>query len=308
MYKRQPYLQPGDVVAIMAPAGSITNEGIQPAVKMLGEWGYKVRTGQTIGLKENTFAGTDAQRLADLQTMLDDKEVKAILCARGGYGLIRIGDEINWRAFLKNPKWIIGFSDVTTLHCHINNRLGIATIHSKMCNSFPASRAAADDVQRRTIDSIQDCLSGKPLRYEAAPNNSNIAGVAEGYLIGGNMKTIESMLGSPSEPDTKNRLLFLEDTGEYLYSIDRMFYTLLRAGKLSKLKGLIIGGFKIKPDDAGEEFGQALEEIITEKVKGFGYPVAFNFPVGHQKENYALKCGCRYQLTVNNLGTALSEA
>ena len=303
-----PYLSPGDLIGIMAPAGYISLEDIQPAVQKLNEWGYKVRVGNTIGLRQNSFAGSDEQRLQDLQYMLDDSSLKAILCARGGYGLIRIIDKINWQRFSRNPKWIIGFSDVTTLHCHISSRLGIATIHSKMCNSFPKNWNLADEVQKATIESINNCLTGKQLSYNAPHNTANKPGQCKGLLVGGNLKTIESLLGSSSDLKTKNKILFLEDTGEYLYSLDRMFCTLLRSGKLSSLSGLIIGGFKTKKDDEGEEFGKTVEEIITEKTASFNYPVAFNFPVGHQKENFALKCGCSYKMVVDASGTTLIEA
>jgi len=302
-----PYLKKGDLVGICSPAGYITVEEIQPAILKLKEWGFTVKIGNTVGKKDFTFGGTDEERTKDLQEMLDDKNIKAILCARGGYGVIRIIDSIDFTQFIQKPKWILGFSDATVFHSHINKNFGIASIHSKMCNSFPADWFAADAVQRETIDSIRKCISGEKMQYEFSANTNNKMGMAEGKLTGGNLKTIESLAGSKSDIHTAGKILFVEDTGEYLYSIDRMFWNLKRSGKLNRLKGLIIGGFKNKKDDEGDEFGKTLEEIVLEKTKGSDYPVCFDFPVGHQKNNVALKCGIKHQLIVNTAVCTLKE-
>lgn len=294
-----PYLKSGDTIGITCPAGYITTEDIQPAVNKLKEWGFATRIGTTVNKKDFTYGGTDAERLEDFQQMLDDDRVKAILCARGGYGAVRIIDAINFKKFAKKPKWIIGFSDITVLHSHIHNNYNIPSIHSKMCNSFPADWTKAEPAQIDTINSIRQCLAGEKMRYTVIPNAKNKTGIGEGQLIGGNLKTIESLSGSKSDIDTGGKILFVEDTGEYLYSIDRMFWNLKRTGKLSKLKGLIIGGFKIKRDDEGEEFGKSLEDIVLEKVAAYDYPVCFDFPVGHQKNNFALKCGINHRLGVH---------
>ncbi len=300
-------LKPGDTIGITSPAGFITLAELQPALLKLKEWGFNAVIGNAIGKSDFTFGGTDEERLQDLQQMLNDKNIKAILCARGGYGSIRFVDKIDLTGFKKNPKWIIGFSDVTVLHSHINRNCNVASIHSKMCNSFPENWSLAEPVQKESIESIRQCLLGEKMVYSAVPNINNKSGLATGSLVGGNLKTLESLAGSSSDISTKNKILFVEDTGEYLYSIDRMFWNLKRSGKLSQLKALVIGGFKIKKDDAGEEFGKTLEEIVLEKVKEYNYPVCFDFPVGHQKNNFALKCGVQHSIVVNSISVFLKE-
>lgn len=297
-----PYLKTGDMIGICCPAGYITLEDIQPALLKLQEWGFTVKIGDSIGKRDFTFGGTDEERTKDFQQMLDDKMVKAILCARGGYGGVRIIDRIDFKRIKRSPKWIIGFSDATVFHSHINTNYRVASIHSKMCNSFPEDWSKAEPIQKETIESIRQCLAGEKMKYLFTPNENNKTGLAVGELVGGNLKTLEALAGSSSDLQTKDKILFVEDTGEYLYSIDRMFWNLKRSGKLSDLKGLIIGGFKIKPDDAGEEFGKTITQIVLEKVSEYSYPVCFDFPVGHQKNNFALKCG-----VVHTLGVHLNE-
>ncbi len=306
--KMPPYLKPGDCIGITCPAGFITLKDIQPAILKLKEWGFEIKIGETVGKKDFTLGGTDAERLLDFQQLLDDKNVKAILCARGGYGAVRIIDDIDFTQFKKTPKWIIGFSDITVLHSHIHANFGIASLHSKMCNSFPSDWSKAEPIQIETILSIQKALLGEQLQYEAVPNEKNKNGEAKGQLIGGNLKTIESLAGSKSDIHTDGKILFVEDTGEYLYSIDRMFWNLQRNGKLSNLAGLIIGGFKVKAADTpDEEFGKNLYDIVLEKTKNYHYPLCFDFPVGHQKNNFALKCGITHQLSVTATKVSLSE-
>jgi muramoyltetrapeptide carboxypeptidase len=302
-----PYLKPGDTIGISSPAGYISLPEIQSAVQKLIEWGFRVKIGDSIGKRAFTFGGTDEERRNDLQQMMNDRSVKAILCARGGYGGVRIIDGLDFSAFLQYPKWIIGFSDITVLHSHLNRNFGIASIHSKMCNSFPDDWSKAEPIQIETIDSIRKCLIGIKANYIAPPNAFNKPGSATGELVGGNLKTIESLSGSASDINTDGKILFVEDTMEKLYSIDRMFWNLKRSGKLNKLAGLLVGGFKIKPDDPGDEFGYSVGEIVTDKIKEFNYPVCFDFPVGHQKNNYALKCGVVHSLNVTNGVSALFE-
>lgn len=306
-YKIPAYLKPGDTLGITSPAGTITLEEMAPALGVLRGWGYQLKIGAAIGKKEFTRGGTDEERRADLQDMLDDPKVKAILCARGGYGVVRIIDALAWTRFMQNPKWVIGFSDVTILHSHIHRHCRVASIHSKMTNSFPEVWDKALPIQIETILSIKDALAGRKMQYAAAVHAQNRIGVAEGVLVGGNLKLLESMAGTPSDISTAGKILFVEDTGEYLYSLDRMFWNLKRTGKLASLKGLIVGGFSIKPDDEGEEFGKTLQEIVLEKVQEYKYPVCFDFPVGHQRANFALKCGVKHRLSVNHEGTTLSE-
>lgn len=307
-FLQPPYLKPGDLIGITSPAGAITPEEMQPAISVMQSWGYEIRLGDTIGKKEFTRGGTDEERRKDLQQMLDDPGIHAIMCARGGYGSLRIVDQLDWKKFKRHPKWLIGFSDITVLHNHIHSHCRIATIHSKMTNSFPDVWDKAEPVQVQTINSIQDCLAGKKMVYSATPDPQNRDGIAEGILIGGNLKTIETLAGSASDINTDNKILFVEDTGEYLYSIDRMFWNLKRTGKLDKLKGLIVGGFRIRPDDAGDEFGKTLQEIVLEKTMDSRYPICFDFPIGHQRANFAVKCGVQHQLYVKNDRVTLKES
>lgn len=301
------YLKKGDVIGITACAGYITLQEIQPAMQTIEKWGYNVRVGETIGKRDFTFGGTDDERAADFQKMLDDTSIKAILCARGGYGSIRIVDRLKWEKFLKKPKWIIGFSDLTVIHSFINRQFGIASIHSKMCNSFPDDWSTAEPVQIGAIESINKALRGEKMSYIVPVNANNRPGIAEGKLVGGNLKTLETMSATASDLITANKILFVEDTGEYMYSIDRMFWNLKRTGKLSSLKGLIIGGFKVKTDAETEDFGRTLEQVVMEKVQHYKYPVCFDFPVGHQKNNFALKCGIRHRLEINTETCRLTE-
>ena len=301
-------LHKGDTVGITCPAGYITAADTEPAIKQLKAWGFRVALGNTIGRRNFTFGGTDEERLNDLQQMLDDRNIRAILFARGGYGAVRIIDKLNFEKFRQHPKWIIGFSDITTLHCHIHRQLGIATLHAKMCNSFPAEPQGATEEQRIGIESIRQCLTGEDFNYTAPPHPANRIGKASGVLIGGNLSIIESLAGSRSDINTDGKILFLEDTSEYLYNIDRMFWNLKRSGKLSRLAGLIIGGFNIKKeDDPDDTFGIDLTGIVNEKVKGYRYPVCFGFPVGHQKNNQALPCSVNHRLIVSAKGTRLQK-
>ncbi len=302
-----PYLKKGDTIGITSPAGYILLKEIQPAMSLIESWGYRVKIGDTIGKRDFTFGGTDKERTADLQQMLDDRSVKAILCARGGYGAVRIIDELKWDQFKLHPKWIIGFSDITVIHSHLNRNTGIASIHSKMCNSFPDDWSKADPIQVETILSIQKALEGQKIKYPVTPSAYNRQGTAQGVLVGGNLKTLESLAGSASDIKTNGKILFVEDTGEYMYSIDRMFWNLKRSGKLAGLKGLIIGGFKVKTEEGDDEFGKLLQEVVLEKVKEHKYPVCFDFPVGHQKNNFALKCGVIHKLSVQSQECSLNE-
>lgn len=306
-HKVPAYLKEGDIIAITCPSGYITAEEIQPAVSKLEEWGFQVRIGRTVGMRDFTFGGNDDLRTEDLQQYLDDRDIDAILFGRGGYGAVRIIDRVDFSVFKKRPKWIIGFSDATVFHSHINKNFGTPTIHSKMCNSFPEDWSKAEPAQIETINSIRKCLMGDTMEYAALPNDKNRTGTAEGILVGGNLSILQNLAGTKSDILTKDKILFVEDTGEYLYSIDRMFRNLKRTGKLDKLKGLIIGGFKVKADDAGEEFGRTIYDIVTEVVNEFSYPVSFDFPVGHQKNNYALKCGVKHRLEVNTNAVKLIE-
>ncbi|HEY9362031.1 MAG TPA: LD-carboxypeptidase [Chitinophagaceae bacterium] len=304
--KIPPYLKEGDLIAITCPSGFISLEECQPAINKMIEWGFNIRAGDTVGARDFTFAGTDKERIKDFQRMLDDDLVKAIMLGRGGYGAVRIIDAIDFKKFQQKPKWIIGFSDATVFHLHINHNYETATIHSKMCNSFPDDFSKADPTQVDSIDSIRKCLIGDSMKYAAPFNINNRKGTAIGTLIGGNLSIIDNLCGSISDVHTDGKILFIEDVGEYLYKIDGMLWNLKRSGKLKKLRGLIVGGFRTKPDDPGEEFGKTVYEMVMEKVKEYDYPVGFDFPVGHIKENYALKCGMKHEMKITNEGTILT--
>ena len=296
--KYPPYLKKGDTIGITCPSGHISVEEVQPCVTKLQEWGFKVVLGKTVGATDFTFAGSDDLRARDLQSMLDDHSIDAIMLGRGGYGAVRMIDKIDFSKFKKRPKWIMGFSDATVFHLHLGN-LGIPSIHCKMCNSFPDDPATETPEQADSIDSIRRCLIGNKMEYSVSTESKNRPGTATGKLVGGNLSIIQLMCGSKSAIQTDNRILFIEDVGEYMYKLDGMLWNLLRSNKLTRLKGLIIGGFKIKEDDPGEEFGLTLYDIVMEKVKQFSYPVCFDFPVGHIKVNYALRCGIIHRLEVS---------
>lgn len=295
-----PYLKPGDTIGITCPAGFMTLAELQPAIETMKGWGFNLRIGKTVGARDFIFGGTDAQRLSDMQQMLDDPTIQAIMCARGGYGCVRIIDQLDFRKFTEKPKWIIGFSDVTVIHAELNHQFHIASIHSKMCNSFPDHPEQTEKGQWESILSIQQALTGRKIEYPVVYDRANRPGIGEGILAGGNLKTIETLAGSSSDLRTEGMILFLEDVGEYLYSIDRMFYNLKRTGKLDRLSGLLIGAFRVKPDDPGDEFGRSVYNIVLDLVSAYKYPVCFNFPVGHVKTNYALKCGVNHELEVTD--------
>ncbi len=306
--KIPPYLKKGDTIGITCPAGFLTLEEAQPAIKKLEEWGFKIKLGTTIGLRNGTFAGSDAERLTDMQKMLNDNTLQAIMCGRGGYGCNRIMDDLDFTNFSKKPKWLIGFSDITLLHTHINTKLKIATLHSKMCNSFLNDWSKAEPLQLDSINSINNCLQGNKIKYTATLNTNNKLGDSQGVLVGGNLSIIYSAMQTQSELDTTGKILFLEEVGEYLYSMDRMFWNLKRTGKLKNLNGLIIGNCKPKlSEKPEEEFGEDIYTIVKNVTKNYNYPICFDFNVGHQKANFALKCGVIHQLKVTNNTVQLNE-
>jgi len=302
MIETPPYLEKGDVIAIVCPSGYMPVEKASECIRVLNEeWGFRTKVGKTMGNQFNYFSGTDEERLNDFQQMLDDDEVKAILCARGGYGLTRIIDKINFKKFKGQPKWIIGYSDVTILHSHLYSNYYIASIHAPMAAAFNDAGYI-----NRFVQSLRNALEGKKLKYSCEPHECNKKGEAIGELIGGNLALLTHLIGSESDCKTRGRILFLEDVGEYLYNIDRMMYQLKRSGKLSKLAGLIIGGFT-EVKDTEHPFGQTAYEIIHDAVKEYDYPICFDFPVSHGKENYALKIGVGYKLKVGKSKVILEE-
>jgi len=302
MIKIPPYLQIGDTIAIVCPAGFMPFEKAAVCIDTLGKWGYKVKTGATLGgASPNYFSGTDEERLQDLQQMLDDSEVKAILCGRGGYGLTHIIDTIDFSRFRKKPKWIIGFSDITVLHAHIHTNYKIATLHAPMAAAF--NEGGADGPY---VGALRAALEGKPSQYTCAVHPLNRIGEASGELVGGNLSLLAHLSGTDSELKTKGKILFLEDVGEYIYNVDRLLYQLKRNGRLDHLAGLLIGGFT-EMKDTQRPFGKPVYEAIQDVIAEYEYPVSFHFPVSHEKENYTLKVGVEHTLKVEQQTVSLTE-
>ena len=297
-----PYLQKGDTIGIVAPAGFMPIEKMQSCIETLDSWGYTIQLGATThSNSQNYFSGTDEERLNDLQQMLDDKNIKAILCARGGYGVSRIIDRINFKKFRKHPKWVIGFSDITILHSHIFSNYKIASLHAPMAAAFNDG-----ELNNLYILSLKNAIEGKPAHYECPANGFNKTGEAKAQLVGGNLSLLAHLTGTESDIKTKNKILFLEDVGEYLYNVDRLLIQLKRSGKFDKLAGLIIGGFTDNKDTE-RPFGKPVYDIIYEQVSAYDFPVCFGFPVSHEKENYALKIGMSYKLAITNGVSILQE-
>jgi muramoyltetrapeptide carboxypeptidase len=297
-----PYLAPGDTIGVVCPAGFMPADKSATCIEVLQQWGYRVKVGKTVGHQFHYFSGTDAERIADLQEMLDDDSVKAILCARGGYGLSRIIDTLDFMQFERQPKWVIGFSDVTVLHAHIHEQLKIATLHAPMAGAFNEGGHENEFVQ-----SLRTALAGQPGDYSCAVHPFNNIGTAKGQLIGGNLSLIAHLVGSRSSFNTRRKILFLEDIGEYIYNIDRMMIQLKRSGMLEGLAGLIIGGFT-ELKDTLFPFGQEVESILHDHVKNHDYPICFGFPVSHERANYALKEGLEHTLVVGHQKVNLAES
>ena len=302
MTKIPPYLKKGNTIGITCPAGYMAKEKAQTCIETLQQWGFKVMVGKTLGSSsENYFSGTDEERLNELQAMLDDDSIHAILCGRGGYGVSRIIDQLDFTRFKKKPKWIIGYSDITVLHAHIYTNFKTASIHAPMAAAFNNG-----EYNNEYIASLHKAIIGKKANYKCAAHPFNKQGTVTGVLVGGNLSLLAHLVGTPSDIQTKNKILFIEDIGELIYSTDRMLHQLKRSGKFDKLAGLIIGGFT-DAKDTERPFGKAIEEVINDVVKEYDYPVCFNFPVSHSKENYALKVGVTYELKTGRKTVQLSE-
>ena len=291
MIKQPPYLKKGDKVAIVCPAKYLPKP-IDFAIAKLKEWGLEVLIGDSVSAIHHQFAGDDTLRSNDLQKHLDDPDVKAIIAGRGGYGTIRIIDMLDFAKFETSPKWIIGFSDITVLICHLLAKLNTQSIHGQMPYTF-------DDATPESLESLRKALFGAPVTYTYKSHFKNRTGEAEGLLIGGNLTLLTMLEGSSSAPDYTDKILFLEDVGEHEYSIDRMMRMLKRSGKLATLKGLIVGALN-EIEQEKIPFGQTPEEIILEIVKEYDYPVCFNFPIGHIADNRAMVAGAKVQLNVSD--------
>ena len=298
-----PYLKKNDLIGITCPAGYMPAEKAQTCIDTLQSWGYRVLAGSTLGSNStNYFSGSDEERATELQAMLDDASIKAILFGRGGYGMSRIIDRLNFKKFKKHPKWLIGFSDITVMHTHLMAVHKTASLHAPMAAAFNDGEATNDFIQ-----SLRKALKGGKGKFACEPHPKNKPGVATGKLVGGNLALLAHVIGTPSDFDTKNSILFIEDIGEYLYNTDRMLYQLKRSGKLDKITGLIFGGFT-DMKDTERPFGKTIEEILQDICTDLNIPVCFNFPVSHGRENVALKIGVTYNLIVGAKKVSLEEA
>ena len=291
-------LEAGDKVGVISTARKITIEELSPAIKTLESWGLKVVFGINLFQEEDQFSGTVEQRTADLQSMIDDNSIKAILCARGGYGTVQIIDSIDFTNLKINSKWIVGYSDVTVLHSHLNN-LGIASLHATMPINFKSNT-------KESLSSLKNSLFGNLNSIECKAHPLNKFGKIEGDIVGGNLSILYSLLGSQSDIDTTSKILFIEDLDEYLYHIDRMMINLKRNGMLGKLKGLIVGGMSDMNDNS-IPFGKTAEQIILEYTKNYDFPICFGFPVGHLSDNRCVRLGINSVLEISKNGVSLCQ-
>lgn len=293
-------IQKGDTVGLIALACKVNFEILKPAIAwMENVWGLKIILGESLTSEYHQFAGTDTIRANDFQTMLDNPEIKAIFSARGGYGSSRLLDSIDFTAFQKQPKWVIGFSDITAVHCHIHT-LNIESLHATMPKIF------LQEGGEESLESLKKILFGEETNYKIEPHKLNRLGVGEGQIIGGNLAILIHVIGSKSDINYDGKILFLEDINEYLYNIDRMMIQLKRSGKLQNLAGLIVGSFSDCQDNQ-VPFGKTAYEIIEEAVADYDFPVCYGFPVGHEVDNWAIPCGRRLSLSVEEYGVSLKE-
>jgi muramoyltetrapeptide carboxypeptidase len=285
-------LKRGDKVIILSTARKITIKELAIAEKTLSGWGLKVIYGKNIFNEYYQMAGSDEERTNDFQSALDDKTIKAIICARGGYGSVRIVNQLNFKIFSKNPKWLVGYSDVTVLHNVLaRKKINMPSLHSSMPINFPTNT-------KQALETLKQALFGATLRYKVAHHLLNRTGSAEGKLVGGNLSVLYSLQGTKFEIDTRGKILFIEDIDEYLYHIDRMIMNFKLSGKLKKIKGLVVGSFTQIKDNI-IPFGKTAEEIIYDAVKEYDYPVCFNFPAGHLDDNRAIYLNTEARLEVN---------
>ncbi len=290
------YIRANDTVGIISTARKLDAEVLVPFVKVLEDWGLRVKFGKTISLEDHQFAGSDQDRADDLQAFLDDPEIKAIWCARGGYGTARIIDQLDFSQFSKNPKWLIGYSDITALHSHMHN-LGFKTLHATMPIDI-------DRCSQVGLASVRDIIFGEGVSYSIDASEGNRKGNASGMLVGGNLSVLYSLLGSSSSIKTKGKILFLEDLDEYLYHVDRMMLNLKRNGYFDELSGLVVGSMTDMHDNT-IPFGKTAKEIILDHTSNYNFPICFDFPAGHLDDNRALIFGEQVELDVRSTAAAL---
>lgn len=292
---KPPYLKKGDKIAIAAPARKVSRAELAPAVALFEAWGLEVVLPDHLFDTENQFAGADEVRADLMQQLLDDAEIKAVVCARGGYGTVRIVDKLDFSAFKKRPKWIVGYSDVTVLHSHVHTNCGVETLHATMPINIPAD---ARESHYPATETLRKALFGEKLAYGRPGSAMDRRGCAKGVLVGGNLSMLYSMCGSASAIDTEGKVLFIEDLDEYLYHIDRMMQNLKRNGMLQGLAGLVVGQLSDMHDNT-IHFGSTATEIVLDAVKEYDYPVCFDFPSGHNgTDNHALFLGREVELKV----------
>lgn len=293
---RPPFLRNGSTIALLSTARFISPEELERPMELLRSWGLNVICAPGIFQRENQFAGTDTSRLNDLQWALDSRDIDAVLCVRGGYGTVRIVDDVDYTAFMKKPKWIAGYSDVTVLHNKLNQELGMCSLHTTMPISFATNTS-------QSLETLKKALFGELNGYDLPPLEGDEFDRIDGELVGGNLSILYSMLGSKSQLNTNNKILFIEDLDEMLYHLDRMLQALKRAGMLDGLKALLVGGIsdmrdntKVHGFDKDNPYGQTAKEIIAAACSEFDFPVLFDFPAGHTKDNRALVLGGRISL------------
>lgn len=293
-------LVPGSTIGILCPAGAIPMEKVTICAQVLATWGYQVRIGKTVGTQFGHFAASDLDRQNELQSMMGDPEIHAILCARGGYGLSRIVSQLDFTKIKAHPKWVIGFSDITILHAALQKH-GIQSIHGPMSAGF-----GKGDAGLPYIMALKQMLEGATLPVEAKAHPANRLGHSEGILVGGNLCLMTHLIGGENQLDTKGKILCIEDVGEYYYNVDRMLIQCKNAGLLDGLAGLVVGGFTEMKDDA-TAFGETVIEIIQRITKGATYPICFDFPISHDLNNMPVQLGATYQLAVTENAAVLTK-
>ena len=291
------YLQPGDTIGIVSPARAIPKEKVQPAVSFLESQGFNVKVGNHVFNVHNQMAGTEDEKVEDIQNFIDDPSIKAIISTRGGYGCVRVIDHLNLKPLADQNKWFIGYSDVTVFHSHIHTQFDVPTIHGTMPVNITSDPSSEEQLSNK---SLIDCLVGNDITYSMHQHQLTQPGNAEGVLVGGNLSMLYSLCGSESDIQTAGKILFLEDLDEYLYHVDRMMMNLKRTGKLSDLAGLIIGGMSDMNDNT-IPFGKTAEEIILEHTQAYNYPIYFGFDAGHQQPNLAMRFGMKARISDNQL-------
>jgi muramoyltetrapeptide carboxypeptidase len=293
-------LVPGNTIGILCPAGAIPMEKVTICAQVFESWGYQVRIGKTVGTQFAHFAASDLDRQNELQSMMDDPEIHAILCARGGYGLSRIIAQLDFTKIKAHPKWIIGFSDITILHAALQKQ-GIQSIHGPMAAGF-----GKGDAGLPYIMALKQMLEGVALSVSANPHPSNQLGHSEGVLVGGNLCLMTHLIGGENQLDTKGKILCIEDVGEYHYNVDRMLIQCKNAGLLDGLAGLVVGGFTEMKDEAAE-FGETVIDMILRITKGVNYPICYDFPISHELNNMPVQLGASYQLSVTANAAVLTK-